>query len=131
MKRMRLGGSHRVGPAEVLAHACRFIVAVDDPKTFWDAAQVALAELPERTTLQSTIPNEGGSRATCLREPGSVDTLRGIVEGAVGHVSKNESSTSTRRTRSGSRLGRGRRQLDRNATEPLKLVRRRRISFKA
>jgi len=66
------------------------IHAIDDPKTFWDAAQVVLAELPEGTTLQSAIPNEDGSRAVCLWESDSVDTVRGIVEGAAGHVSTNE-----------------------------------------
>jgi len=66
------------------------IHAVDDPKTFWDTAQVVLADLPEGTMLHSAIPNEDGSRAVCLWESGSVDTVRGIVEGAVGHVSRNE-----------------------------------------
>ena len=66
------------------------IHAIDDPKTFWEAAQVVLAELPEGTTVHSTIPNEDGSRAVCLWESGSVDTVRGIVEGAAGHVSRNE-----------------------------------------
>jgi hypothetical protein len=66
------------------------IHAIDDPKVFWDAAQTVVAELPEGTTLHSAIPNEDGSRAVCLWESGSVDTVRGIVEGAAGHVSKNE-----------------------------------------
>jgi hypothetical protein len=66
------------------------IHATDDPKTFWDTAQAALAELPEGTTLHSAIPNEDGSRAVCLWESESVDTVKGIVEGAVGHVSTNE-----------------------------------------
>lgn len=66
------------------------IHAVDDPKTFRETAQGVLAELPEGTTLHSAIPNEDGSRAVCLWESGSVDTVRGVVEGAVGHVSRNE-----------------------------------------
>jgi hypothetical protein len=66
------------------------IHAIDDPKTFWDTAQGTLAELPEGTTVHSTIPNEDGSRAVCLWQSGSVDTVRGLVEGAVGHVSTNE-----------------------------------------
>ena len=66
------------------------IHAIDDPKTFWEAARAVTAELPEGTTLHSAIPNEDGSRAVCLWESGSVDTVRGIVEGAAGHVSKNE-----------------------------------------
>jgi hypothetical protein len=66
------------------------IHAIDDPKTFWEAAQRVLAELPAGTTLHSAIPNEDGSRAVCLWESGSVDTVRGIVEGGAGHVSTNE-----------------------------------------
>ena len=66
------------------------IHAIDDPKVFWEAAQGVLAALPEGTTLHSAIPNEDGSRAVCLWESGSVDTVEGIVEGAAGHVSTNE-----------------------------------------
>ena len=66
------------------------IHAIDDPKVFWEAAQGVLAGLPEGTTLHSAIPNEDGSRAVCLWESGSVDTVRDIVEGAAGHVSTNE-----------------------------------------
>ena len=46
-----------------------YVVAIhdiDDPKTFWDAAQVVVAQLPEGTALHSAIPNEDGSRAVCL-----------------------------------------------------------------
>ena len=64
------------------------IHAIDDPKTFWDAAQSL--ELPEGTALHTVSPNEEGSRAVCLWESGAVDTVRGIVEGAAGHVSTNE-----------------------------------------
>ena len=42
------------------------IHAIDDPKTFWEAALGVLAELPAGTTLHSAIPNEDGSRATLL-----------------------------------------------------------------
>jgi hypothetical protein len=66
------------------------IHAIDDPKTFWEAAKGVLAELPEGTSLHSAIPNEDGSRAVCLWESESVDTVRGIVEGGAGHVSRNE-----------------------------------------
>ena len=64
------------------------IHAIDDPKTFWDAAQVL--ELPEGTTLHSAIPNEDGTRAVCLWESGSVATVEAIVEGAAGNISTNE-----------------------------------------
>jgi hypothetical protein len=64
------------------------IHAIDDPKTFWDAAQ--MLELPEGTTIHSVIPNEDGTRAVCLWESGSVATVEDIVEGAAGEVSTNE-----------------------------------------
>jgi hypothetical protein len=64
------------------------IHSINDPNTFWDGAQAL--ELPEGTTLHSTIPNEDGTRAVCLWESGSVATVEGIVEGAAGSVSTNE-----------------------------------------
>ncbi len=66
------------------------IHAIDDPKVFWETAQAVMADLPEGTSLHSAIPNEDGSRAVCLWESGSVDTVRGIVDGGAGHVSTNE-----------------------------------------
>jgi hypothetical protein len=80
----RLGRSAETNARVELQHARvrECADAIDDPKTFWEAAQAVLAELPEGTTLHSAIPNEDGSRAVCLWESGSLDTVRGIVEGA-------------------------------------------------
>jgi hypothetical protein len=64
------------------------IHAISDPATFWAAAQEL--KLPEGTALHSVIPNDDGLRAVCVWESDSVDTIRGIVEGAVGNVSTNE-----------------------------------------
>jgi hypothetical protein len=61
---------------------------ISNPETFWGAAEGM--NLPEGTTLHSAIPNEDGTRAVCVWESGSVDTVRDFVDGNVGHVSNNE-----------------------------------------
>jgi hypothetical protein len=62
---------------------------ISDPQTFWGAAE-GMKNLPEGTTLHSAIPNEDGTRAVCVWESESVDTVRDFVDGNVGEVSKNE-----------------------------------------
>jgi hypothetical protein len=64
------------------------IHAISDPETFWAAA--AALQLPEGTTLHSTIPNADGSRAVCVWESDSLDTVRDFVESNAGEISKNE-----------------------------------------
>jgi hypothetical protein len=64
------------------------IHAISDPEKFWAAA--ADLDLPEGTTLHSAIPNPDGSRAVCVWESGSVDTVRDFVESNVGEISSNE-----------------------------------------
>lgn len=61
---------------------------ISNPETFWGAAEGL--NLPEGTTLHSAIPNEEGTRAVCVWESDSVDTVRDFVDGNVGHVSNNE-----------------------------------------
>jgi hypothetical protein len=75
---MRRGGSMHI----VAIHA------ISDPQTFWGAAEGM--DLPEGTSLHSAIPNEDGTRAVCVWESDSVDTVRDFVDGSVGQVSKNE-----------------------------------------
>jgi hypothetical protein len=59
---------------------------ISDPETFWGGS----LDLPEGTTLHSAIPNGDGSRAVCVWESDSVDTVRDLVESAAGDISKNE-----------------------------------------
>ncbi len=61
---------------------------ISDPQTFWGAAEGL--DLPQGTTLHSAIPNNDGTRAVCVWESDSVDTVRDFVDGNVGQVSKNE-----------------------------------------
>jgi hypothetical protein len=59
---------------------------ISDPGTFWGGEM----NPPEGTALHSAIPNEDGTRAVCVWESDSVDTVRDYVDGNVGHVSNNE-----------------------------------------
>ncbi len=61
---------------------------ISDPTTFWAAAQEL--QLPDGVAIHSTIPNTDGTRAVCVWEADSVDTVRDIVEREAGHVSTNE-----------------------------------------
>ena len=64
------------------------IHSISDPDRFWGAADSS--EIPEGTTLRSALPNEDGSRAVCVWESDSVDSVKELVESTVGDVSKNE-----------------------------------------
>lgn len=61
---------------------------ISDPETFWAAA--AALDLPQGTTLHSAIPNSDGTRAVCVWESDSVDTVRDFVETNAGEISTNE-----------------------------------------
>jgi hypothetical protein len=64
------------------------IHAISDPEKFWGAA--GDMELPQGTTLHSAIPNQDGTRAVCVWESDSLDTVRDFVESNAGEISKNE-----------------------------------------
>jgi hypothetical protein len=66
-----------------------YVVAIhqiSDPGAFWGGK----LDLPEGTTLPSVLPNDDGSRAVCVWESDSVDTVRDLVETAAGQISTNE-----------------------------------------
>ena len=62
---------------------------ISNPKTFWDTAQTATAGLPSHLKVHQTLPNMEGTKAVCLWEAPSVDEVKGLIEGAVGKVSRN------------------------------------------
>jgi hypothetical protein len=62
---------------------------ITNPKTFWEKAQSVLASLPSNVKVHQTLPNQDGTKAVCLWEAATVDQVKGIVEGAVGNVSRN------------------------------------------
>jgi hypothetical protein len=61
---------------------------ISDPEKFWgmDPDDV----IPEGVVLHSALPNGDGSRAVCLWEADSLDTVQKIVEENVGQFSQNE-----------------------------------------
>ena len=59
---------------------------ITDPDQFW-AGQL---DMPEGTSLQTVAPNGDGTRAVCIWESDSVDTVRDLVDGAAGEISNNE-----------------------------------------
>ena len=59
---------------------------ISDPDAFWGGE----LNLPDGTTLPSVLPNADGTRAVCVWESDSVDTVRNLVEGAAGEISNNE-----------------------------------------
>jgi hypothetical protein len=62
------------------------IHSISDPERFWGGE----LDLPEGTTLPSVLPNEDGTRAVCVWESDSVETVRNLVESAAGEISSNE-----------------------------------------
>ena len=68
-----------------------YIVAIheiSDPDRFWSAADAE--SLPAGVTLHAAYPRSDGSRAVCLWEADSVDTVRNLVETVTGDASQNE-----------------------------------------
>ena len=64
------------------------IHSISDPEKFWNSADES--ETPEGITLHSALPNDDGSRAVCVWEAESVESVRQLVEDTVGDVSSNE-----------------------------------------
>jgi hypothetical protein len=64
---------------------------IHDPEKFWGTANAqAIENLPDGVALHSVFPNDDGSKAVCLWEADSQETVRNAVEGTVGDVSSNE-----------------------------------------
>jgi hypothetical protein len=62
------------------------IHSISDPERFWSGSP----DLPDGTTLASAIPNTDGTKGVCIWESDSVDTVRQLVDGATGEISRNE-----------------------------------------
>jgi hypothetical protein len=39
---------------------------ISNPKTFWETAQTATANLPSHLKVHQTLPNHEGTKAVCL-----------------------------------------------------------------
>jgi hypothetical protein len=62
------------------------IHSVSDPDAFWGGQ----LDLPEGTELPIVAPSSDGTRGVCVFKSDSVDTVRNLVDGAAGAISKNE-----------------------------------------
>ena len=62
------------------------IHTVSDPQAFWGGK----LDLPNGTELIVVMPSADGRRGVCVFRSDSVDTVRGIVDGATSKVSRNE-----------------------------------------
>jgi hypothetical protein len=62
------------------------IHSISDPDAFWGAQ----LELPQGTALPIVVPSSDGTRGVCVFTSDSVDTVRNLVDGAAGAISRNE-----------------------------------------
>ena len=62
------------------------IHSVSDPDAFWGGQ----LDLPEGTELPIVAPSSDGTRSVCVFKSDSVNTVRNLVDGATGKISKNE-----------------------------------------
>src|SRR5437762_11549665 len=62
------------------------IHAISDPEAFWSGK----LDLPEGTELPLVAPSADGKRGVCVFKSDSVNTVRNVVDGATGTISKNE-----------------------------------------
>jgi hypothetical protein len=63
---------------------------VSNPRVFWNIIRDATPQLPAGLRIIQVLPAMDGSVGICLWEARSVDSVRAIVEAAVGHLSRNE-----------------------------------------
>jgi hypothetical protein len=59
---------------------------VSDPEAFWGGK----LDLPEGTDLSVAVPSADGKRGVCIFRTDSLETIRGVVDGATSQVSRNE-----------------------------------------
>jgi hypothetical protein len=62
------------------------IHSVSDPEAFWGGK----LDLPEGTELPIVVPSSDGSRGVCVFKSDSLNTVRSVVDGQTGTISKNE-----------------------------------------
>ena len=64
------------------------IHTISDPDKWWAGAQEL--ELTTGLTLHSTIGNQDGTKAVCVWEADSVDSIRNFIDPATEGISSNE-----------------------------------------
>jgi hypothetical protein len=60
--------------------------SISDPDAFWSRP----LDLPEGTEQPIAWPSSDGKRGVCVFKSDSVNTVRSLVDGATGKISKNE-----------------------------------------
>ena len=66
-----------------------YVVAIHEisnPDAFWGGQ----LDLPNGTELSVAVPSTDGRNGVCIFKSDSVDTVKGIVDGATSAISKNE-----------------------------------------
>jgi hypothetical protein len=61
---------------------------ISDPSAFWNAADPNT--ISPKIKLHHTFPTADGTRAVCIWEAESVDTVRNALEPLIGKISRNE-----------------------------------------
>ena len=61
---------------------------ISDPDAFWSKANEL--DIPDGTELSTTAPNDDGTRAICVWQSDSVETVKDFVDGASAGTSNNE-----------------------------------------
>jgi hypothetical protein len=61
---------------------------ISEPAVFWNAADPRA--MSPQIKLHHTFPTPDGTRAVCIWEAESVETLRNFLEPVIGRVSRNE-----------------------------------------
>jgi hypothetical protein len=62
------------------------IHSISDPEAFWAGA----LDLPEGTEQPIAWPSADGTHGVCVFKSDSVNTVKSLVDGATGKISKNE-----------------------------------------
>lgn len=66
---------------------------ITDPEKFWQTVRAhtpPAAGLPAGVVLHATFANGDGTKAVCLWQAKTVDTVRDLVDSALGQFSRNE-----------------------------------------
>lgn len=64
--------------------------SINDPQRFYSSVQEGMKDIPEGMHVKTMAPSTDGSRAVCVWQADSVDSVRSLVEGSVGDSSHNE-----------------------------------------
>ena len=55
---------------------------INDPKTFWEKAQMLVGNLPSGMKVHSVFPSQDGKTGTCVWEGGSAEEIQKFLDNA-------------------------------------------------